>query len=493
MRLKDLQLAMVVIRLYEPERERQLALMEEMLCEQVLGTNPEELHQLSKRSHNSTSISLPKANPDPFVRSMSLWLSNEYEMSLLTLVQEASSESVVIHSTVHDASLADIFNFYTFLRKNPLVMRQRLTNSGIQVASTEKFLAYARDLENRVTPYERRLYFRTAAAHLHSGCPLLALDVISLLPHRIIIGGEIREKEEDDVFKEEPNIKVENVDWSEPTNVVKNDELKLDWSDEEENEDEEEKEEKPIQEPTTKHEVFIPKIQEPDESAEATNSIDFIAQHMKFVAALKIMTDELSTLASGAEVDGGQLRVELLDWLEKECTTLKEVCQYRSDEFEELLSVEDKTDLFSSLKRRRYWLLANQKLIRTFTSYCILHSAQNHRLTSVLMELILLLLEIQQETNGVQDDVTLQTKTFPLFVASISTCRMFVSSPLNFVEDQCTDLLLSIAQFNQAPPFGTPISLIKKVYNLCQGLSSCLYQSLSCLDDVDRLDKDSRG
>lgn len=187
------------------------------------------------------------------------------------------------------------------------------------------------------------------------------------------------------------------------------------------------------------------------------------------------------------------MRIELLDWLEKECTTLKEICEYHSDEIsiaEDQSDVtEDTSSLFNSLKRRRHWLLSNQKLIRTFTSYCILHSAQNHRLASVLMELILLLLEIQQETNGVQDDATLQTKTFPLFIASVSTCKMFVSSPLSFIEDQCTDLLLTITQLNQAPPFGTSISLIKKVYNLCQGLSSCLYQSLSCLDDVKKQDR----
>lgn len=101
---------------------------------------------------------------DPFVRSMALWLSQEYALAAFTLVEEASCENTVSHAAISDASLADIFNFYTFLRRNPLVMRQRLTNSGIQVASTEKFLSYARDLEKRVTPYERRLYFRTAAA-----------------------------------------------------------------------------------------------------------------------------------------------------------------------------------------------------------------------------------------------------------------------------------------------------------------------------------------
>ncbi|KAI6176952.1 hypothetical protein M3Y97_00854600 [Aphelenchoides bicaudatus] len=458
-RLKDLQLAMVVIRLYEADREKQISIMEEMLCDQVLGTTPTELREISKQAQNNASITFTKASRDPFVRSMTLWLSQEYAMSAFTLVEEAS------------------------------------------LASTEKFLSYARDLENRVTPYERRLYFRTAAAHMASGCPLLALDVISMLPRRMCSTVPTDLKVEDDVFAEKSTAEQkapENVDWSAPTNVVKDDELKLDWSDGSQSEEEKEPKSsfnESLSAP--KYDSVMPTLQDVEDPAtETTVSIDFIAQHMKFVAALKMMTDGLSTLAGGVEVDGGQLRIELLDWLEKECTTLKEICEYRSDDITMIDhpdSSEEKTDLFSSLKRRRCWLLANQKLIRTFTSYCILHSAQNHRLTSVLMELILLLLEIQQETNGVQDDATLQTKTFPLFIASISTCRMFVSSPLNFIEDQCTDLLLTIAQFNQAPPFGTPISLIKKVYNLCQGLSSCLYQSLSCLDDVGRNDRDVRG
>lgn len=344
---------------------------------------------------------------------MALWLSQEYAMAAFTLVEEASSENTTSYASINDSSLADIFNFYTFLRKNPLVMRQRLTNSNIQVASTEKFLAYARDLENRVTPYERRLYFRTAAAHMASGCPLLALDVISMLPRRMcstVNNAEINEHTNDDVFKEEP--KGEPVDWSEPTNTLKGDELKLDWSDKSDEEKEEGEKEEAIGKfeesttTTTKFGGLMPKLQDVDQAIETVNSVDFIAQHMKFVAALKMMTDGLSTLASGVEVDGGQLRIELLDWLEKECATLKEICEYHTDDFglvdDPTSTSEDKNDLFSSLKRRRLWLLANQKLIRTFTSYCILHSAQNHRLTSVLMELILLLLEIQQETNGVQ-------------------------------------------------------------------------------------------
>ena len=55
-----------------------------------------------------------------------------------------------------------------------------------------------------------------------------------------------------------------------------------------------------------------------------------MAQQLKFVACLKMMMEELATLATGCEVDGGQLRYQLYVWLEREVEALKEVCNYRS-------------------------------------------------------------------------------------------------------------------------------------------------------------------
>lgn len=46
----------------------------------------------------------------------------------------------------------------------------------------EKFLVIAKHVKAYVTPNERRLYFRTASAHLVSGCPFLALNVLKRLP-----------------------------------------------------------------------------------------------------------------------------------------------------------------------------------------------------------------------------------------------------------------------------------------------------------------------
>jgi len=53
-----------------------------------------------------------------------------------------------------------------------------------------------------------------------------------------------------------------------------------------------------------------------------------MAHQLKFIACIKIMVDELSTLATGFEVDGGQLRYQLYIWLEKEVEVLKRLSSY---------------------------------------------------------------------------------------------------------------------------------------------------------------------
>lgn len=65
---------------------------------------------------------------DPFERSMAYWLLKDYARAAHTLVEEANS---LVAAT--DFSLSNIFNFYNFLRKHPLVIRQRLTDAGVQV------------------------------------------------------------------------------------------------------------------------------------------------------------------------------------------------------------------------------------------------------------------------------------------------------------------------------------------------------------------------
>uniref|UniRef100_A0A158R4B7 WD_REPEATS_REGION domain-containing protein n=1 Tax=Syphacia muris TaxID=451379 RepID=A0A158R4B7_9BILA len=487
-KLQDIQLAMVIIRLYETDVDRRWNMMKELLCRQVLGIEAEELDNANNGeigTENDELMECSKANRYIFRRGINLGIVSKeinvhkYSRAAATLLQEGSRNHIESFST--DCSLSDIFNFYTFLRNHPLVVRQRLTDAGIQMGSTEQFLVVAKKLSAIVTPSERRLYFRTASAHMASGCPMLALDVLLRLPKTVFITASLSSLlsnlagTENNAAK---NQKADAVDWSVPTVVTTDDELKLEWSDDE-------------------------------EDGEDLGVVDVIAQHMKFVASLRLMMEEMSTLASGFEVDGGQLRFQLFKWLEKEVEMLKEVCDYEScDESTGTVAANEDnssglvTENSSSVPQhevintngtevdfrdqntaqRRNWLLSNQKLLRSFTSYCTLHNAQNYRLTSALMELLLLLLEVQQDADAVQyvTKPFSAVQSFPLLMASISSCKMFVSSPLSFIENLCSDLLLTIAEINDPPRINVDNFLPKvyMLYNLCQGLSSCLYQSL---------------
>ncbi|CAB3399146.1 unnamed protein product [Caenorhabditis bovis] len=505
----DLQLALVVIRLYEQDIDVQQTMIKEILCREVLGMSPDEFEAQRGKTDDDATLGI-HASREPFVRSMAFWMLKDYSRAAHTLVQEA-------HSNRNHTSLSDIFNFYSFLRKHPLVVRQRLTDAGVQVGSTEKFLSIGKQLESIVIPPERRLFFRTAAEHMARGCPMLALDVLSRLPRKIsmvqdyndalkaFLGGGNAQTNEPDLET------VENVDWSAPTNVVKDDELDLKWSDDEEEEiqkiDEEAHEPESTNE--TKQLTFDTAL-DIDTSGLTSNhligTMDIFAQHLKFVASLRILTEELSTLASGFEVDGGQLRFQLFNWIEKEVEVLKHSCDYRVnvdlddsagfDEEDSPVALHealkmDRSEMIARIKicsRRRKWLTANQKLLRSFTSFCALHSAQNHRLTSALMELLLLLLEVQKDT-GVQhlNEPIPDMNSLPLIEASVSSAKMFVSSPLAFIENQCSDLLTTVCEMHDVPDMNKGLQKCYMLYNLCQGLSSCLYQSLS---DVDQLSGD---
>ena len=56
--------------------------------------------------------------------------------------------------------------------------------------------------------------------------------------------------------------------------------------------------------------------------------LDIMAQQLKFIGCLQLMMEELSNLASGLGVDGGQLRYQLYLWLERQVDALIDVCNY---------------------------------------------------------------------------------------------------------------------------------------------------------------------
>ena len=113
--------------------------------------------------------------------------------------------------------------------------------------------------------------------------------------------------------------------WSAPVAKKDDDELKLSWSDEDADDDSDDDDEggKQRKVPDAKS-----VDDEENETVQQPGTLDIMAQQLKFIACLKIMMEELSTLATGFEVDGGLLRYQLYIWLEREVEALKQLCNY---------------------------------------------------------------------------------------------------------------------------------------------------------------------
>ncbi|VDM92434.1 unnamed protein product, partial [Litomosoides sigmodontis] len=480
-KLQDLQLAIVIVRLCERDYEEQGNLLRELLWREIFGMEIADVKDFDAMS---------RANRNPFIRSMAYWHLKEYVRAANTLVDEASH----IHLDAStEYSLSDIFNFYSFIRIHHLVIRQRLLNAGIQIGSTEKFLAVAKHLASVITPSERRLYFRTASAHMASGCPLLALDVLARLPKNLTvvessslarrINKHVKLLENDDALNNRPSA----VDWSTPiSSAIADEGLHMQLNDPE----------------TDEFVVQMESITEVisnDSSKVSENdaTLDVIAQHMKFTATLRLLVAELSTLSSAFEVDGVQRRLQ---------ASVVGIFAYHTDiagckHGLNLSKIGDNMPLhknihvdaaeipaqFRCMLHRRRWLCANQKLLRAFISYCTLHNSKSHRLTAALTELLLLQMEVHQDSKPSKLFTSKSlsvVRSFPLFIASLSPHKIFASSPLSFIKSLCSDILLSLADLSEPPQIESSLTKIYKVYSLCQGLSSCLYQSLCNVNNI---------
>jgi hypothetical protein len=248
-----------------------------------------------------------------------------------------------------------VFNFYIYLRTHPLIARHQLAGGSTSASAAVKLGGFRSKSgaggfgEEGVTPLERRLYFSTAHFHLRCGCPALAIEVLSKLPTRIIETKSVEHhgpksaslsqqhsvSSEEDVAKSTPveeKASASDFDWSQPVAPKNDDELNLEWSDHEDKDDEDDD-----LNAGEKGDAFgIMGTANTDKSVdhasadkpEPTGVLDIMAQQLKFIACLKIMMEELSTLATGFEVDGGLLRYQLYIWLEREVEALRQLCNY---------------------------------------------------------------------------------------------------------------------------------------------------------------------
>ncbi|CAH8559081.1 unnamed protein product [Schistosoma turkestanicum] len=378
--LKDLQLGIVLVRLYTSSAQGM----------------PGQPTTTSSAYHDFLRQHLIK-HQDPFLRSMAFWTLGDPLAALQTLLEgpgisnnsdrKDSLTDSIVQSPQHPQYLNNsqcsaigndtskpssssssssvcpsVFKFYTYLQSHPLVLRhQRLQTPNLLNSN----ILY------RVKCLERRLYFRTAHHYFILGCPTLALDVLTKLPpleffnasstfnlHRMSINNNESMKNTpkhqlkptsdiigQSINKQNDNLNIDN-DADLFTLIINDDPLQkynstklqdqftIEWSDD----DNDDTGDQPIKEDTTDHvrsstvHTNEKQRQSSSSSAQQRHSlcsvdsvnienqgvVDLMANQLKFIACLKILVEELSTLAAGAESEGVSLRQHVWQWLENE-------------------------------------------------------------------------------------------------------------------------------------------------------------------------------
>uniref|UniRef100_H1A4L6 Dmx like 1 n=1 Tax=Taeniopygia guttata TaxID=59729 RepID=H1A4L6_TAEGU len=516
-KLHDIQLALVISRLYESEFEVS-STYKSILQKRVLGS-------MSTGKQNLGNI-----HCDPFLRSMAYWILEDYSKALDTLIKHSVEDEGGEGDGSSSCNPA-VFNFYNYLRTHPLLLRRHFGSSD--TSSTHISLTVENGLADKINLGERRLFFTTAYAHLKAGCPMLALEVLSKMP-KVVKRSKLFSKSPSSVdaskdfsplspVKEfETKDQASSIDWSQPvfnglgsssdcsSGRHSSSTLSFDWSqpsalfqdeqlqlqsDSDENDESEDsslvmKELKPLKKTEKLHETsssYTESFSVVDDKDILSPSEDTISVQLKFRACLKILTVELRTLSTGYEVDGGKLRYQLYQWLEREVVALQKTCDY-GVEVEEIrpeegtlhenpegLADQEKTMLQKEdFQKRRQWLLKYQSLLRMFLSYCILHGSHGGGLASVRMELILLLQESQQQSVQIPSSPPPEQSSIPLLFACTASAKTVVANPLLHLGNLTHDILHAIINLDSPPHPDTQNS---KVFLLCEILTA-VYLSL---------------
>ncbi|KAJ7398248.1 dmX-like protein 2 [Pitangus sulphuratus] len=531
-KMEDIQLAMVIARLYESEFETSVTYTS-ILYEKILGCQKD-----------GTGFSCTKLHPDPFLRSIAYWIMKDYTRALDTLLEQTpkdDDENPVIVKSCNPV----VFSFYNYLRTHPLLIRRYFSSPEGTLATLG--LTTEKSFVDKINLIERKLFFTTANAHFKVGCPVLALEVLSKIP-------KVRKKSTVDAEKDSSTPPIQDgvsdskalqngagigdIDWSKPISTsfaldntaessaqfdwsqpaVKFDDepLTLDWGEDKNESDEEDKDvgltmkksDSKSGEDERTPDTSMAQTPRGEVSDAGDTEVDVIAEQLKFRACLKILMTELRTLATGYEVDGGKLRFQLYNWLEKEIAAMHEICNHDAGDKDycktytkvsgDLLDHEDimdKPDIGSyerhqierrrlqakreHAERRKWWLQKNQALLRVFLSYCSLHGAQGGGLASVRMELKFLLQESQQETTvkQLQSPLPLPT-TLPLLSASIASTKTVIANPVLYLNNHIHDILYTIVQMKSPPHPNVEDVKVYTLHSLAASLSASIYQAL---------------
>uniref|UniRef100_I3KAT6 Dmx like 1 n=1 Tax=Oreochromis niloticus TaxID=8128 RepID=I3KAT6_ORENI len=500
-KMQDLQLALVISRLYESEFET-ASTYKKILQRHVLGQDKQVFHEFQIPAHQ-----------DPFLRSMAYWVLEDYSRALDTLLeQKANIARSGSAENRYDTGRSAVFNFYTYLRTHPLLLRRHFGSSN----KAKVGVSSANLSSQTISLDERRLFFTAAYAHLHAGCPMLALEVLSQMPKvrkhsrpqddtgnsaELSVGSRNGQASDPDWSQSALNgyesdgnslsnsrsDSVLSFDWSQPSVVVPDEPLELKWDSDKDDEDNDEDEEEETKNAKSgSGSVFHEPVSLGEESEDSNDYIepsdDILVTQLKFAACLKIMTNELRTLSTGYELDGGKLRYQLCLWLEREVVALQHCCSYKPCLPE--LSVQGDVPVSGLVEEeqvgvdswlRRHWLQSNQPLLRMFLSYCSLHGSHGGGLASVRMELILLL----QESHQVQSSSPLFLPTsIPLLMACTTNVKTVVANPLVYLTNLTHDILQTISALDSPPHPDVVTNEIYVMHTLAASLSACIYQCL---------------
>uniref|UniRef100_G3PWX1 Dmx-like 2 n=1 Tax=Gasterosteus aculeatus TaxID=69293 RepID=G3PWX1_GASAC len=523
-KMEDLQLAMIVARLYEADFENS-STCQGLLYEKVLGCN-----------RDGSGYHCSRLHPDPFLRSIAYWIMKDYTRALDTLLERIPKDGDENPDVTVKACNPVVFSFYNYLRTHPLIIRRHFANPEA-TATTVGFTA-EKNSAVEINLIERKLFFTTANAHFKVGCPVLALEVLSKIPKVTKKSSSLPLRKASSKGNVSSNKLLENgtqggvewgapaapvhawgandsvggLDWSQPLVKVEEDELKLDWDQDKEDDDEEEEEDgltmkKPEAETKVEGGSESDDSKLKKEESQSESEVDVIAEQLKFRACLKILMTELRTLATGFEVDGGKLRFQLYSWLEKEIAAMHTICNYKDEDSEverwraRTASVDISDDALERTEagayerhqmerrrlqakqqhseRRKAWLRKNQALLRVFLSYCSLHGAKGGGVTSVRMELLFLLQESQQETTvkQLQSPLPLPT-TLPLLSACIATTKTVIANPVLHLSNHIHDILHTITLLETTPHPDIMDDRVNALHTLAASLSACVYQAL---------------
>uniref|UniRef100_A0A5S6QMQ8 WD_REPEATS_REGION domain-containing protein n=1 Tax=Trichuris muris TaxID=70415 RepID=A0A5S6QMQ8_TRIMR len=528
--MNDVQLAIVILRLFSGDDTVAEERLRNLLCTEVLKCSPDD--------DFSDSDKLKRCQ-DPFMRSIVFWYLKEYALAASTFLTETNlrARSDLISA---EYGSSDVFNFYVYLRTHPLVLRKRLEDSGIKIASTEQFVKIAQHLARQISATERKLFFNTASTHLQCGCPLLAIEVLSKLcrpPSTDSVPGAFLESlsavgSRKTTFASLVNgleatsaaerAEEQTCDWTFDLSATARVDLssrfdlpKLDLDLEDEADDADETSEAKSSDEAAQ-EADKGDVDDERSNRDDSGQFDVIAQILKFISCMKILTEELACVVSGYEVDGGQLRAHLYMWLEKEMEMLKLLCDYKVDERHlgdetaetdsffvdmSIMSAGGAAELHEAIQkdrqelafrwqrtlRMRRWLAAHQQVLRTLAYFCSLHCSSNVGLASARMELLLLLQELNQNLSLSRSQLTSRMPvfgTFPLMSASLASVRSDIALPLRYVINQTADILKTLAELRTPPKYQEHLSEMYLLYNLSQCLSACIYGSLCDMNSV---------